>query len=69
MKKVTNPQSIRANKIPNIKDANPVDVICATTTSVDDRLDANTMANLVVVINAKDSSENEIGVGGDRRIL
>ncbi|KAL4651710.1 hypothetical protein ACB092_01G180500 [Castanea dentata] len=37
MKKVTNPQSIKANKIPNIKDMNPVGVIYTTTTSVKDR--------------------------------
>ena len=69
MKKVTNPQSIKANEIPNIKDANPVDVICVTTTSVNDRLDANAVADLVMVINARDSSENKIGIGGDCRII
>ena len=42
IKKITNPQSIKANEIPNIKDANPVSVICATTTSAD----TNAMANL-----------------------
>nr|POE59858.1 hypothetical protein CFP56_50043 [Quercus suber] len=69
MKKVTNPQSIRANEISNIKDANPVGVICVTTTSVYDHLDADTVTDLVVVIGAGDSSENGIGVYRDRRIL
>ena len=69
MKKVTNPQSIKANKLPNIKDVNPVGVIYATTTSVDDRLNANAVADLVVVIGAGESSENGIGVDRDRRIL
>lgn len=50
MKKVTNSQSIRANKISNIKDTNLVGVICATTTSVKDRLDTVAMADLVAVI-------------------
>ena len=58
IKKVTNPQSIRANEIPNIKDADPVSIIYTTTTSVDDCLDADVVANLVVVI----------GAGGDCRI-
>ena len=69
MNKVNNPQSIKANEIPNIKYANPFDVICATTISVDDRLDTNAVADLVVVIGARDSLENEIEVGEDRRIL
>ena len=69
MNKVTNPQSIKANEIPNIKYANPFDVICATTTSVDNRLDTNAVADLVVVIGARDSLKNEIGAGEDRRIL
>ena len=69
MNKVNNPQSIKANEIPNIKYANPFDVICATTISVDDRLDTNAVADLVVVIGARDSLENEIGAGEDRRIL
>lgn len=30
MKKVTDPHSIRDNEIPNINDANPAGVICAT---------------------------------------
>ena len=69
MKKVTNPQSIKANKLPNIKDVNPVGVIYTTTTSVNDRLNADAVADLVVVISAGESSENGIGVSGDRRIL
>nr|POE60046.1 hypothetical protein CFP56_03637 [Quercus suber] len=69
MKKVTNPQSIRANKIPNNKDANHVSIICTTTTSVDYHLDADAVADLVVVIDAGESSENGIGIGEDHRIL
>ena len=69
MKKVTNPQSIKANKLPNNKDVNPVGVIYTTTTSVDDRLNADAVADLVVVIGAGEPSENGIGVSGDRRIL
>ena len=69
MKEVTIPQSIKANKLPNIKDVNPVGVIYTTTTSVDDRLNADAVADLVVVIGAGDSLKNRIGVGGDCRIL
>ena len=69
MKKVTNPQSIRANEIPNIEGVNPIGVIYATTTSVNNRLDADVVADLIVVIDAGDSSGNGIGVSGDHRIL
>lgn len=36
MKKVTDPQSINANEIPNINDANPAGVICDGTLTAEE---------------------------------